>query len=152
MDMNSILETAETLLAPWILESKRKSDSWLDVYLPSEKIVDVVAALVNTGIWRLSAISGVDIPQIEGGEGQIELIYHFFHKSLILNARIAVPYSNPVAPSICGVIPSAVLHEREAMELLGVNLEGIPMRERLLLSDDWPEGVYPLRKSFTRFD
>jgi len=148
MDTNTILETAETLLTPWIRETKRQPDSWLDIYIDSDKIVEVVSVLVNTGIWRLSAISGVDIPQTEASEGQIELIYHFFHKSVALNLRIAVPYSKPVAPSICGVIPSAVLYEREAMELFGVILEGIPMRERLLLPDDWPDDVYPLRKSF----
>jgi Ni,Fe-hydrogenase III component G len=32
--------------------------------------------------------------------------------------------------------------------MFGVILEGMPMRDKLLLPDDWPDWVYPLRKSF----
>jgi Ni,Fe-hydrogenase III component G len=51
-------------------------------------------------------------------------------------------------PSICGVIPSAGFFERELGEMLGVTVDGIPDASRLFLPDDWPDGVYPLRKEF----
>jgi Ni,Fe-hydrogenase III component G len=38
------------------------------------------------------------------------------------------------------------------MELFGVEIVGTPDTDRLVLPDDWPHGVYPLRKSFTGFD
>ncbi|MCX7976926.1 MAG: NADH-quinone oxidoreductase subunit C, partial [Bellilinea sp.] len=53
-----------------------------------------------------------------------------------------------VLPSICPLIPSATLGERELMEMFGVKVEGTPDTSRLILADSWPEGVYPLRKSF----
>ena len=40
--------------------------------------------------------------------------------------------------------------ERELSEMFGVTVVGIPNPERLYLPDDWPEGVYPLRKDFER--
>jgi Ni,Fe-hydrogenase III component G len=35
------------------------------------------------------------------------------------------------------------------MELFGFDLLNTPNTEKLVLPDSWPEGVYPLRKSFT---
>ena len=43
-------------------------------------------------------------------------------------------------------MPGAAFHEREVTDLLGVTIEGHPSPGRLLLSENWPEGVYPLRK------
>ena len=33
--------------------------------------------------------------------------------------------------------------------MFGVDLLGTPDSDHLLLPDEWPNGVYPLRKSFT---
>jgi len=148
MNSEVIIQNTEILLSTWAEEMKQPEEGRLDVYLPSEKIVKAVEALVNTGVWHLSAITGLDIPQTQETDGQIELIYHFCQKSVITSLRIRVPYGAPMAPSICKVIPAAVLYEREVVEFFGVILDGIPMRERLLLPDDWPDGVYPLRKTF----
>ena len=42
--------------------------------------------------------------------------------------------------------PNAGWSEREYMDLLGMKFTGHPNPKRLILADDWPEGVYPLRK------
>ena len=64
-------------------------------------------------------------------------------------ARAASPYSRRDASRrICPIIPSATLYERELQEMFGIMVEGTPETERLLLPDDWPDGVYPLRKAF----
>ena len=65
-----------------------------------------------------------------------------------MSVRVRVPYSHAELDSICDLIRSATLYEREFIEMLGVTLRGTPSTARLLLSDDWPDGVYPLRKSF----
>ncbi len=36
--------------------------------------------------------------------------------------------------------------------MFGITVEGTPVTDKLLLPDDWPDGVYPLRKSFTGFE
>jgi Ni,Fe-hydrogenase III component G len=59
-----------------------------------------------------------------------------------------VPYHDPRLPSICPLIPSATLYERELIEMFGFVIEDTPDPARLLLPDDWPDGVYPLRKAF----
>ena len=42
--------------------------------------------------------------------------------------------------------------EREISELLGIKFKNHPDMRRLLLSDEWPEGVYPLRRDYQEWD
>jgi NADH-quinone oxidoreductase subunit C len=43
---------------------------------------------------------------------------------------------------------AAYIYEREVHDILGVQFTGHPDLARLLLPDEWPDGVYPLRKEF----
>jgi NADH-quinone oxidoreductase subunit C len=48
--------------------------------------------------------------------------------------------------SMIGVWPTADWHEREAWDMMGVNVVGHPNMKRILMDDDW-EG-HPLRKDY----
>jgi membrane-bound hydrogenase subunit beta len=114
---------------------------FLSVAAPS--LVPAIAKLKSDlGITHLSTISGVDLGET------FELLYHFGHEEGNLNVRTQIPKAAPRLPSICTVIPGAVLYEREIQDMFGIVVEGIPDGRRLLLSDDWPEGQYPLRKDW----
>lgn len=52
----------------------------------------------------------------------------------------------PSIESITHLIPGAEWIEREIHDILGIHFENHPNLKRLILTDDWPEGVYPLRK------
>jgi NADH:ubiquinone oxidoreductase subunit C len=82
-------------------------------------------------------------------EDKLEALYHFAEGRVVATVRVTVPYSDPRLPTICPVVPAATLYERELQEMFGIVVEGTPVPDRLVLPDDWPEGVYPLRKSFT---
>ena len=90
----------------------------------------------------LATISGVD-----KGEA-FEFLYHFASPVASLSVRTEIPRTEPRLPSICAVIPGAILYERELQEMFGVTVEGIPDGRRLNLPDDWPDGQYPLRKDW----
>jgi Ni,Fe-hydrogenase III component G len=90
----------------------------------------------------LATISGVD-----KGE-TFEFLYHFASPVVNINLRTEIPRSELRIASICGVIPGAILYEREIQEMFGVTVEGIPDGRRLNLPDDWPEGQFPLRKDW----
>jgi Ni,Fe-hydrogenase III large subunit/Ni,Fe-hydrogenase III component G len=45
-------------------------------------------------------------------------------------------------------VAAASWSEREFQDLVGVRAQGHPDPRRLVLPDDWPEGVHPLRKDF----
>jgi NADH-quinone oxidoreductase subunit C len=49
-------------------------------------------------------------------------------------------------PSVVRVWPTADWHEREAWDMMGIEIEGHPNRTRILMPDDW-EG-HPLRKDY----
>ena len=56
--------------------------------------------------------------------------------------------SENTVPSISRIIHAADWHEREARDLFGLVFEGHPRLVNLVLHEEWPEGVHPLRKDF----
>lgn len=140
------LQTAGALLERWTDGAGRPEPDRLDVRLAAANLAPAVAAL-HEGRWGyLSAITGLDL----GPEaGQIEVLYHFCAGAAVVTLRVSTPRDRATVPSICGVIASAGLFERELSEMLGVSVTGTPVPERLFLPDDWPEGVHPLRKDFS---
>lgn len=152
MDTKSLLEAGKAILAPWTVKVEAPEEDRADVYLAPENLVEATRAIFTAGGWHLSAITGLDIPMSETSEGEIEILYHFCQGAAVVSLRARVSYGMPEIPSICEVIPSANLYERELVEMFGVIIDGTPMRTKLLLPDDWPDWVYPLRKSFTGLD
>jgi len=62
--------------------------------------------------------------------------------------RADVSENGAEVESITPWVAGANWSERECQDLLGVKAKGHPDPRRLVLSDDWPEGVHPLRKDF----
>ena len=93
------------------------------------------------GFDHISTITGEDM-----GE-EIELIYHIAYENAIeLSIKTRVPKEDPKIATIIDLYPPAGIYEREVHDLLGVMFEGNPDLSPLLLPDNWPKGVYPLRK------
>ena len=96
------------------------------------------------GFDHISTITGRDL-----GE-ELELIYHIAYQNAIeLSIKTKIPKENPRIATIVDLYPSAGIYEREVHDLLGVVFEGNPDLSPLLLPDNWPKGVYPLRKDVT---
>ena len=92
----------------------------------------------NAGI---VALTGLDL-----GEN-IGLMYHVrTDDGTIVTLKTEVPKENPKIQTISDLLPGAQFHERETADLFGVVFEGHPNPARLVLPDDWPENLYPLRK------
>ncbi|MCD6236084.1 MAG: NADH-quinone oxidoreductase subunit C [Thaumarchaeota archaeon] len=93
------------------------------------------------GFDHISAITGLDV-----GE-DIELIYHVaYENSIELSIKTKVSKKDPRIDTVADIYDPAGIYEREVHDLLGVVFEGNPDLSPLLLPDDWPSGVYPLRK------
>ena len=65
---------------------------------------------------------------------------------LVLNVEIDPAQAS--IPSVADIIPGVGWAEREVRDMIGVEPLGHPDPRRLVLPDDWPDGVYPLRKDF----
>ena len=88
------------------------------------------------------------ITVLDGG-ASIEIIYHLARPSgVVLNLSTSVPKDRPVVKTITGRFPAADLYEREMVDLMGVQVEGLAPGNRYPLPDDWPAGQYPLRKDW----
>lgn len=68
------------------------------------------------------------------------------HKNLWLTVKALVPSHKPEFPSVTPRVPAAVWYEREVRDMLGLEPVGLPDARRLVLPDDWPDNLYPLRK------
>jgi len=65
---------------------------------------------------------------------------------LVLN--VDVDPAKASIPSFTETIPGAGWAEREVFDMIGVKPVGHPDSRRLVLPDDWPENLHPLRKDF----
>ena len=154
MDTLTRLENGKDLLLEWIEETNNPEENRLDVWVSPKNFKAATKALVDAGWGYLMTITGKDKPPVvdeDGNElqsGEIIGLYHFAQEAAVLSICVKVPYENPRLDTICDLIPSATIYEREFMELFGVDLVDTPDRERLVLPDNWPDGVYPLRKDF----
>jgi NADH:ubiquinone oxidoreductase subunit C len=103
----------------------------------------VFAALrKDFGYTHLSTISGVD-------KGDVyEIVYHLGDAHGNLNVRTQIPKADAHLPSICAVIPGAILYERELQDMFGIVVDRIPDPRPLVMPDDWPAGNFPLRKDW----
>jgi len=77
-----------------------------------------------------------------------EILYHFAYDSLgcIITVRSIIrDRDKPVVESITPMITAAEWIEREIHDVMGIEFNNHPNMKRLILADDWPEGVYPMR-------
>lgn len=91
---------------------------------------------------RFNTASALDVRK------HMEILYHFSFddKGQIISIRVKIDKENLEIDSITPLFKAAEWIEREIWEMLGVNFIGHPNLKRLLLSEDWPEGEYPLRQ------
>ncbi len=172
MDTETALNQALEILQPWARWSKHVQPEILEVSVSRNNLLECVRALKDAHWGYLSTITGMHLPGVENktseekqwnrlaSEDNIHtappslgdsflVLYHFCNGAAVLNLRVHPPsLEDASVPSICGIIPSATLYERELIEMFGIPVEGTPTTDRFLLPEDWPDGVYPLRKDF----
>ncbi len=161
MTIEEDLRQAEQLMEKFTLSTNTPEANRVDIVIDRANLKSAVKAILIDGHWGyLSAITALDQPvyavdettnekKLVPDQGNVEVLYHFCRGAAVATLRVSVPYADPNLDSICDILSSASLYEREAMELFGVSFIGTPNRERLILPESWPDGVYPLRKAFT---
>jgi len=114
-----------------------KNEVWF--MIPYKKNRDAIKSVFDSGIIRISSISGYD----NGKE--IEVIYHFVKENFLLNLKVPIPKKLSEINTITDMFPGAFLLEKELSEMLGIKIIGHPKPGKLLLPEDF-EGRPPLRK------
>lgn len=110
------------------------------IMLGPEDLIKAVEVLKDTfGLFHLSTIVGEDRKD-------------YFQANYLLSKNVAVSLSvrldkaTPQVPSIASIIPGALPYERELRDMFGIEVTGLIDTRRAVLPEDWPAGVYPLRK------
>lgn len=143
MNAERTLTIAAKLIEAWTVETRTPEANRLDVVVDGAHLLEAIRVLVDEGWGYLAAITGLDTSV---DSGVMEVLYHFCEGAAVLTLRVSVPRDGASVPSICGIIPAASFYERELREMFGVRVEGMQGPKHLMLPDDWPEGLYPLRK------
>lgn len=63
-----------------------------------------------------------------------------------VTVKVLISPDSLTFPSVTPLVPACVWYEREAYDMFGLVAEGLPDKRRLVLSDDWPDNLFPLRK------
>jgi membrane-bound hydrogenase subunit beta len=122
------------------LQRERRLWAWC----PPEKFAEVFEyAYRQMKFTMLSTITALD----EGAT--LGMIYHLNRESgAMLNLSTSVPKDNPVIQTVTPYFPAADAYEREANDLLGMKVQGLPPGSRYPLPDSWPADEHPLRKDW----
>lgn len=131
-----------------IIEVFDKSAKRVYVEIKPESIIKVAQYIFQDLGARFNIASGVDARE------RMEILYHFTIEdiNLLISLRVKLEKSKLEIDSLVCIFEGANWIEREMHELLGINFKGHPDLRRLLLSDEWPEGVYPLRGDYKEWD
>ena len=145
MNIDEALKNITDHFGSRILKVARKSakKAYLDIY--PKDIVDIVRHIFKDMGFRFNIASAVD--DFDG----LEVIYHFSYDAsgIVVSVRALLKdKGDPHIDTVTGVTRSAWWIEREIHELFGIEFDGNKDLRPLLLPDDWPSGVYPLRKNF----
>ncbi len=138
---DKVKERLGNRIATW----EKKNDRRFYIEIEKKDLVECARILFRDLGLRFATASGVD------NEDDFEILYHFAcdGEGKFFSLRVKTEREKPEFPSLTGIIEGSKWIEREIHELLGIDFPGHPGLERLLLAEDWPAGVYPLRKDFS---
>jgi formate hydrogenlyase subunit 5 len=138
---NEIATLLSNRLGEKILQTRTLQPDKICISVDAKAHKDALNALLETDENAgLSALTGVDLGKT------IELMYHIRIRGTIVTISTEVPKEDAKIKSITDLIPGSNFHEREVADLFGVTFEGHPNPKRLILAEDWPKNLFPLRK------
>jgi len=131
-----------------LLDRRRSNEIYLET--GRDSIAAVAAHLYKLRKIRLAMVFGIDR---RTEEGVFYLLYTFACDLVggFIVVRTPVPATDPVFPSLTPLIPAVNWQEREIQDWLGLTAAGHPNPRRVAFHDDFPDGIYPLRKDFDLF-
>ena len=143
MSREEVLRDIKERFKEDIVDFFDKSPKRVYIEIEPESITKVASYIFKDLGARFNIASGVD------ARHHMEILYHFTIEdiNLLISLRVKLAKSKLEIDSLAPVFEAANWMEREIHELLGIRFLGHPDLRRLLLSDEWPQGVYPLRRS-----
>ncbi len=95
----------------------------------------------------LISIFAVDERRLDG-YFKLYYVFSFDREDAFIIIKTNIDEKSPQFHSLTHKIPAANWYEREIQDMFGLTPQGHPDPRRLINFEDWPSGVYPLRKDF----
>jgi NADH-quinone oxidoreductase subunit C len=127
-----------------LINIEKKSNLRIFLNCESENAHDVCKYLFRDLQLRFVIATGIDAEQC------FEVLYHFSNDedgTVVTVKAFIRDHENPAIESITPFVTGAEWIEREIHDILGIDIKNHPNLKRLILADDWPQDVYPLRKN-----
>ena len=144
MTREEAISRIKAALGERLLRLEEKSAKRVFVMVAPEDVPETSRLMLEDLQARFQIATGTDTPTA------IEVLYHWALDAIgcVVTVRTRLNREDPEIESIAPTCPAAEWIEREMWELLGIRFRGHPDMRHLLLSDDWPEGQYPLRRDY----
>ena len=126
-----------------LLRVERTAANRVYLLCEAENVYGLCRFLFEGLALRFVISTGVD------AEHRFEVLHHFTDDECgcVVTVKAFIrDRERPEIDSITPLIPGAEWIEREIHDILGIGFKNHPNLKRLILNDDWPQGVYPLRK------
>jgi Ni,Fe-hydrogenase III large subunit/Ni,Fe-hydrogenase III component G len=140
------VDAVRKLNATAVQEEAWQSDSQVTVTVNLNALPAIVADLYYQHDGWLSTIAVNDERKLNG---HYALYYVLSMEGAVkshVTVRGLVPEDKPEFLSVTPLVPAMVWGEREARDMFGLEPVGLSDQRRLVLPDDWPDDLYPLRK------
>ncbi|MFA5112039.1 MAG: NADH-quinone oxidoreductase subunit C [Desulfobaccales bacterium] len=119
------------------------------IVVKPERIVEICQALKEgheTSFKYLSMIAGMDYLPASPRFGLVYTLYcHKNHSRITLKTLLTDDLA-PAVDSVSSVWSTAIWHEREAYDMMGIRFKGHPDLRRLMMPGDWVG--HPQRKDY----
>ena len=129
-----------------VLDAAWQASDQVTITVPKDMLPDVVEFLYyGRGGWLPNMVANDERP-INGNYALYYLLSMEESDPGFVTVRAEVDPQSMEYPSVTPRVPACVWSEREAFDLFGLRAQGLPDERRLVLPDDWPADLYPLRK------
>jgi len=131
---------------PGVVLGKKEFRGETSVSVKAESVHDVCLFLRDSlGFDYMIDLATVDHFETEP---RWEVVYELYSMNAGRHLRLkyTLPESEPEAPTVSDLWPTADWHEREAYDMMGIKFKGHPDLRRILMWEGYPH--YPLRKDF----
>jgi len=142
-----IYENLMNIFPADIYDRKDCKGNELYLHVNPDKILDLSTYInTNMGYLLVSMFANDETSMYEK-----YAVYYMFsdrEKGLFLTLITMIDPLKMEFVSICEKVHAAAMYEREIKDLFGINPIGHPNAKRLVFHSNWPDGEFPLRKSY----
>ena len=129
-----------------ILDEEWSTPNQVTLTIKTNMLPDVVEYIYYQNEGWLPLVFGNDERSIHGNYAVYYVLSMEGEVKTFITIKALVDPVSLEFPSVTPKVKAAVWGERELFDMYGLKAVGLPDQRRLVLPDDWPDDLYPLRK------